>query len=154
MFGVCLQDLPGCPIQFRVSGMTADAFRKLALALPGAIESAHMDHPDFRAGNGGKIFASLGYPDEDWGMVKLTPEQQETMSKESPAAFKPCNGAWGRNGATNVCLAEVDAQTLKSALALAFHNLAQPPTSKQRRKPKARKPNSRTPSLINRSRSL
>ncbi len=46
--------------------MTADEFRKLALELPEASESAHMDHPDFRVRD--KIFATLG-PDEDWGMV-------------------------------------------------------------------------------------
>jgi hypothetical protein len=31
--------------------MTTDAFRRAALALPGAIESAHMGHPDFRVAN-------------------------------------------------------------------------------------------------------
>jgi len=43
--------------------MTANEFRRLALALPEAEERAHMDHPDFRVG--GKIFATLGYPDKD-----------------------------------------------------------------------------------------
>lgn len=37
--------------------LTPDAFRRLALDLPGAIESAHMGHPDFRAN--GRIFATL-----------------------------------------------------------------------------------------------
>ena len=54
--------------------MTADRFRRLALEISGAIESSHMNHPDFRIG--GRIFASLGYPDDEHGMVKLTPEQQ------------------------------------------------------------------------------
>jgi hypothetical protein len=53
--------------------MTATDFRKLALSFPGTVESAHMHHPDFRIR--GKIFATLGYPDDDWGMVKLLPEQ-------------------------------------------------------------------------------
>ena len=30
--------------------MTANDFRKLALSFPEAVESAHMHHPDFRAG--------------------------------------------------------------------------------------------------------
>ena len=46
--------------------MTVDDFRKLALDLPEAIESAHMNHPDFRVRN--KIFATI-WPDESWGMV-------------------------------------------------------------------------------------
>jgi predicted DNA-binding protein (MmcQ/YjbR family) len=36
--------------------MTEDDFRKLALSLPEAEESSHMNHPDFRVG--GKIFAT------------------------------------------------------------------------------------------------
>ncbi len=53
--------------------MTAKQFRRLALGFPEATENEHMGHPDFRVR--GRIFATLG-PDEDWGMVKLTPEQQ------------------------------------------------------------------------------
>ncbi len=54
--------------------MTGDDFRGLALALPEAIEAAHMGHPDFRVG--GKIFATLLGAGESLGMVKLTPAQQ------------------------------------------------------------------------------
>lgn len=51
--------------------MTVAQFRRLALGLPDAVESSHFNHPDFRVPN--KIFATLGYPDPSWGMVKLTP---------------------------------------------------------------------------------
>jgi hypothetical protein len=44
-----------------------------------AEERAHRDHPDFRVG--GKIFATLGYPDKSCGMVKLSPEEQRYFSK-------------------------------------------------------------------------
>ena len=53
--------------------MTAQNFRRIALSLPEATECSHMDHPDFRVG--GKIFATLGYPDARCGMVKLPPRQ-------------------------------------------------------------------------------
>jgi YjbR protein len=53
--------------------VTADDFRKLALSLPEAVESAHMHHPDFRVR--GKIFATIGYPDRNWAVAKLTPEE-------------------------------------------------------------------------------
>jgi len=56
------------------SDLTADNFRQMALGYPGAVESAHMNHPDFRIN--GKIFATLGVPDEGCVMAKLTPEQQ------------------------------------------------------------------------------
>ena len=55
--------------------MTASGFRRIALGMKDASEGAHMGHPDFRVG--GRIFATLGYPDAKWGMVALTPEQQE-----------------------------------------------------------------------------
>ena len=70
--------------------MTANDFRKLALALPESTENAHMDHPDFRVG--GKIFATLGHPAAGWGMVKLTPEQQHYFSKDEPEVFVPVKG--------------------------------------------------------------
>src|SRR5439155_3275184 len=71
--------------------MTADEFRSMALGLPEAVEQAHMDHPDFRVR--GKIFATLG-PDEAWGMVKLTPDQQQELVRRHPKVFQPFNGAW------------------------------------------------------------
>jgi hypothetical protein len=101
--------------------MTANEFRKIALAFSGAIESAHMDHPDFRVA--GKIFATLGYPDDEWGMVKLTSEQQRTFVERGAGAFRPCNGAWGLRGATNVHLASVKKTLLKSALRAAIGNV-------------------------------
>jgi len=100
--------------------MTANEFRQMALALPGAIESAHMNHPDFRVE--GKIFASLGYPDGEWGMVKLTPAQQRAFMKKSSGAFRPCNGAWGERGSTNVHLESVTKTLLKNALQAAKEN--------------------------------
>jgi hypothetical protein len=71
--------------------MTSDQFRRLALSFPEASESAHMGHPDFRAG--GRIFATLGYPDDGWAMVKLTPEQQEELVRTEPDVFVPVKGA-------------------------------------------------------------
>ena len=97
-------------------------FRRLALSLPEAIEGAHMGHADFRVRN--KVFASLGYPDKQWGMVKLTPEQQQVLLEAEPAIFKPAAGAWGLRGCTHVKLAAVDRTTLRSALGLAWRNAA------------------------------
>ena len=102
--------------------MTAAGFRRLALRLPEAVEQAHMGHPDFRVGN--KIFATLGYPDRGWGMVKLTPDQQEALIAAAPAAFTQVKGAWGERGATNVRLSKVDERRLETALGLAWRNVA------------------------------
>src|SRR5688572_29037591 len=42
----------------RMPAMTAAAFRRIALGMSGAVEGAHMGHPDFRTGVGGRIFAT------------------------------------------------------------------------------------------------
>jgi len=102
--------------------VTANGFRRLALALPETAEHAHMDHPDFRVA--GKIFATLGYPAKDWGMVKLTPEQQHYFSKDYPGVFVPVKGAWGRRGATSVHLKMVSKAVLQKAVSAAWRNIA------------------------------
>ena len=105
----------------KIEPMTATQFRKLALGFRGAIESSHMRHPDFRIG--GKIFATLGYPDGKSGMVKLTPEQQREFVKKSPEVFHPCNGVWGERGATNVYLPAAKVGLIRAALKAARGNV-------------------------------
>ena len=95
--------------------MSSARFRRIALALPGAVEGAHQGTADFRVGK--RIFATLGYPDDDWGMVKLTSEQQSMLVEAEPEIFRPVPGGWGKQGYTNVLLAKADATTLQSALA-------------------------------------
>lgn len=112
--------------------MTPDDFRRIALGMPGAIESAHMGHPDFRTG--GKIFATLGPPGKVWAMVKLTPEQQRDFIAEAPEIFVPVNGAWGRGGATNVQLDAVDEATLRGAIDCAFRNVPPPKAAAARKR--------------------
>jgi hypothetical protein len=102
--------------------MTADEFRRIALSFPEAIESAHMHHPDFRVHR--KIFATLGYPDSDWAMVKLSPEKQKQFVRSDPAIFRPVKGAWGRRGNTNVYLPMAKVDIVRDALAMAWRNTA------------------------------
>ena len=112
--------------------MTAEQFRRLALEFPDAIESEHMGHPDFRAN--GKIFASLGYPGEGFGMVKLTPAQQAAMMKEAPDTLSPSTGAWGRAGATSVRLTAARTEIVRSALAVARENVVAKQEQQQKKK--------------------
>jgi len=101
--------------------MGPEEFRKLALSLPNCEERQHMDHPDFRVG--GRVFATLGYPDEKWAMVKLTPEQQAEFICREPAIFAPVKGHWGHDGATHVRLRGALRESVKKALELATGNL-------------------------------
>jgi hypothetical protein len=112
--------------------MSASRFRRVALALPGAVEGAHHGKADFRLGK--RIFATLGYPDEAWGTLILSPEQQTMLVDAEPEIFRPVPGGWGKQGSTNVRLAKADAKTLKIALGMAHQNLAQKAAAKSARK--------------------
>jgi hypothetical protein len=103
--------------------VTAEQFRRLALSFPDSYESSHMEHPDFRV-RGGKIFATLAYPDKTQGMVKLTPEQQEEFVRAEPKVFEPVKGGWGRGGATTVHLKAATKPILRPAMAAAWCNAA------------------------------
>jgi hypothetical protein len=103
--------------------VTAEQFRRLALSFPNTFESAHMNHPDFRV-RGGKIFATLAYPDKGSGMVKLSPEQQDEFVSAAPDVFVPVKGGWGRAGATNVRLRSAKKDNLRPAMAAAWCNAA------------------------------
>jgi hypothetical protein len=102
--------------------MTAAQFRRIALHLPDACESAHMNHPDFRVG--GKIFATLGYPDKEHGMVILPPEEQARLVQTYPKVFSPSKGAWGNRGSTIVRLEDVDKTMLQKVLEIAWRKRA------------------------------
>jgi hypothetical protein len=102
--------------------MTAEDFRRLALSLPEVGEQSHMDHPDFRVR--GKIFATLGYPDDTRAMVKLLHEQQDALVRARPGVFAPVPGGWGRRGATYVTLQAADEATAYDALLMAWRNTA------------------------------
>lgn len=102
--------------------MNAGDFRRLALELPETAEGAHMGHADFRMR--GKIFATLGYPSEGWGMLKLTPVQQQLLVQAEPEVFVPAKGAWGSRGATSVRLRAARKRSVREALVSAWNNTA------------------------------
>ena len=81
-----------------------------------------MGHPDFRVR--GKIFATLGYPGDDWAMVKLSPVEQAMLVSAEPKVFAPVKGGWGKRGATNVRLRAARKPILRTALLAAWRNTA------------------------------
>ncbi len=102
--------------------MTPDDFRDLALSLPKTSERSHMAHPDFRVAD--KIFATLGYPEDGWAMVKLTLEQQALFVRSEPGVFVPVKGTWGLRGATTIHLKRADVASVRSAIIAAWRNTA------------------------------
>ena len=56
----------------------------MAVEIPTAVERSHVNHPDFRVA--GRIFASLGVPNKNWGMVNLTAKQRIVRAALDAAA--------------------------------------------------------------------
>lgn len=83
-----------------------------------------MSHPDFRVGDGGKIFATLGYPDEHHGVLALPPDEQARFLREHPEAFAPVKGAWGRRGNTQVRLEHAAESAVREAMQIAWRKVA------------------------------
>lgn len=102
--------------------MTPEDFRRIALDLPEAVESSHRGHPDFRIRD--KVFATLGWPDAAWGVVKLRPEEQEVLVEAAAGVFQPVAGAWGRRGYTRVKLEAADPAAVGGALRSAWRATA------------------------------
>jgi hypothetical protein len=101
--------------------MNVEEYRCNALSLPEASEGAHMNHPDFRVR--GKVFATL-WPDQNRGVLMLTPEQQAAVTEANSEVFAPVPDGWGRRGATSVHLEIADEATIRSALLMAWRNMA------------------------------
>ena len=116
--------------------VTPEAFRRLALACPDAVESAHLGTVDFRIG--GKIFATLGGAgSNDSGgrpVVKLTLEEQDLLTAVAPSVFTPADGRWGRFGWTHLSLAALDEAMAQDALDRSWRNVV----GKSKSKGKAR----------------
>jgi hypothetical protein len=101
--------------------MTPDTFRLLALSLPGVEEKFHQGHADFRVR--GRIFATLGYPDEGYGMVKLSEEEQARRVRQVSGVFSAAKGAWGAQGSTLVRLEGAAEPLVLSAIRAAWERL-------------------------------
>jgi hypothetical protein len=111
--------------------MNAARFRAMALSFPEAVEAAHMGHPDFRVG--GKIFATLGYPDQGRGVLVLSPEEQQDLISQHPEMFEPVPGGWGLRGSTQVLLKQITRPVLEVAMRKAWQRKAPKRLSKPRR---------------------
>jgi len=103
--------------------VTEAEFRKIALGLPAAVEKSHISHPDFRV-KGGKIFATLGYPEEGFGVLILTADQQSELMGRYPEMFEPVKGRWGKRGSTQILLKAARKDVIESAMKIAWKNAA------------------------------
>lgn len=102
--------------------MTAAAFRKLALALPGSHEEPHFDRASFRMGK--KIFATLT-ADGAQVMVRVAPpERLFALLSGRPDVFFD-HGAWSvRHGSLGIRLAKVDPALMRELLVDSWRHIA------------------------------
>jgi hypothetical protein len=113
-------------------------FRRVALQLPEAVESAHMGHPDFRLNN--QIFATLSAEEKGCGVLKLTLDQQTAFITDQPHIFSPVQGGWGRMGMTYIHLKHADESIMAGALQTAYRNLQQKQSQKKKPAQTQKKP--------------
>jgi hypothetical protein len=101
--------------------MTEDDIRRLALALPEAVEADHHGIPSFRVA--GKIFCTVN-PELSRMMVKLDLEDQHNLAEAHPGVIEAVPGYWGRKGSTFVAYERADAALIATLLQMSFANVA------------------------------
>jgi hypothetical protein len=104
------------------SDMKSEDFRRIALSMPDTAEVFRRGRSEFRVER--KAFASLEGPGDAVATVNLTTDQQSMFAHESPEAFVPVAGGWGRLGRTSVNFRHVTHAQLQSALRAAWQNVA------------------------------
>ena len=106
---------------------SAGDIRRLALALPEAVEADHHGMPSFRVR--GKIFSTIHLAQPRM-MVKLDPEDQRNLAEAHPGVIEPVPGYWGRKGSTFVWYETADGALVAVLLGMAHAGVA---TNKKRR---------------------
>jgi hypothetical protein len=100
--------------------MTPQDYCELALSMPEAEQSSHVDVTDFRVKQ--KIFATLREIDNR-AVIKLTPADQKLMMETSPSIFEPIKGSWGERGWTRVHLEQADSDIVRHAIGIAWRTV-------------------------------
>lgn len=102
--------------------VTPADFRRIVFAFPGVLEEAGQGFATFTVA--GRLFASLGEPDADNGLVMLTGHEQTILLRIEPTVFRAAPGVRGRAGGTIILLETIDEPTLASAIRAAWRNVA------------------------------
>ena len=89
--------------------------RRLAMALPGTLETPHMDRRAFRVN---RNYATLA-ADEKTANLKFTPDEQSLKCMVAPDIFAALDNGWGRQGWTTITLATATEDDLMAALVMA-----------------------------------
>jgi hypothetical protein len=100
--------------------MTREELISFALGLPEAVESAHHGTRDFRVRS--RIFLTM--PDQDYCVVRLTPEQQHMVLAMSPNETMVVPGGWGLRGSTRLYFGLADDALVQDLVRRSWQNAA------------------------------
>ena len=107
--------------------VSINAFKKLALSLPEAIELPHFEKTSFRINN--KIFTTLDI-EKQKAVLMLTKIDQSVFCAFDRTVIYPVDGYWGKQGATYFELKKTRKDMLKDALKCAYNKtVGIPPVS-------------------------
>lgn len=101
--------------------VSIDNFRKMVLLLDEVEELPHFEKTSFRVNK--KILATLDVKTKRV-VVKLSEIEQSVFGAYDKTAIYPINGAWGKQGWTNIELDKVKKEVLKDALQTSYNNVA------------------------------
>ena len=96
--------------------ITEAQIRKLALALPEAVESSHFDVKDFRVKK--KIFATIHPTGKTGVLLRLDPDQRAALAADEPETFQL------RGTALQVVFARISVAAYKALLEQAWRGTA------------------------------
>lgn len=96
--------------------ITVAQIRKLALALPEAVESSHFDVADFRVRK--KIFATIHPTGKTGVLLRIDPDQRAALAENDPTTFQL------RGTALQVVFARISAKGYKQLLEQAWRGTA------------------------------
>jgi hypothetical protein len=97
---------------------TAKDFRRIALSLPGTMETPHFERAAFKVR---RIYATLA-SDGRTANLMLTPDEQALKCEVAPEAFSVSPNAWGARGATTAKLSALTVAELRRALETAWQH--------------------------------
>ena len=100
--------------------MISDDLVTIALAMPGARESAHFGKRDFRVGE--KVFMTL--PEAGRAVLKFTRDQQALVMETDPGLCAPVPGGWGLKGWTSLYFDGADGERVRDLIGTAWRNVA------------------------------
>jgi hypothetical protein len=100
--------------------MTSEDLARMALGMPGALESSHFGKRDFRVGT--RIFLTL--PEAGRAVCKLTPDQQVMVVETEPGLCSAVPGGWGLKGWTSLHFDGAEKATVQHILETAWRNVA------------------------------